>query len=44
LRGEPVEKKPKRSKARPVASDEAEAEVEVAEEATPDEANEATTE
>jgi large subunit ribosomal protein L15 len=43
LRGEPVEKKPKRSKAKPVVSDEAEeAEVEVADQ--PDEADEATTE
>ena len=40
LRGEPVEKKPKRSKAKaPVASDDAE--VEIAEEATPAEADEA---
>ena len=40
LRGEPVEKKPKRSKKRPVADDETE--VAVAEEATPAAADEAT--
>jgi hypothetical protein len=40
LRGEPVEKKHKRSKAKaPVTSDDAEVEVEVAEEATPAEAD-----
>src|SRR4051794_38843575 len=45
LRGEPVEKKPKRSKAKSVVSDEVEVdEVEVAEDAAQDGADEATTE
>ena len=45
LRGEPVEKKHKRSKAKaPVTSDDAEVEVEIAEEATPAEADAASSE
>jgi hypothetical protein len=45
LRGEPVVKKPKRSKAKaPVANDEVEVEAEIVEEATPAAADEAPTE
>ena len=44
LRGEPVEKKPKRSKAKAPVADEVEAEAEVVEEATPATADEAPTE
>src|SRR5207342_3163465 len=44
LRGEPVEKKPKRSKAKAPVADEPEVETEVVEEATPATADEAPTE